>query len=153
MTKLRIGQVYSWQEMMDWASEYNIYWMRPPGVPAETHAHEGLDLCTAFDCNKDKTAAAFLCVYSNQYQTKWQCTYVVPDLRLPPLQYYSAVYWREEDEMCAVCILKAEDYWQAVEMALEDVKKWEGYVLWGNAVTFLDKAKIESGEVVYVGGG
>ena len=61
------------------------------------------------------------------------------------MEFYCIVYHNDSEYI--VSIVKSESHILAERKAEENVKLWEGFNVW--SVTWLDKAKIESGEVVF----
>lgn len=65
------------------------------------------------------------------------------------MEYYSLIYGNKEGD-CICSIVKAESHFAAERKANEDVKKWEGFHVY--SVNWLDKKRIDGGEVVFCGG-
>lgn len=62
------------------------------------------------------------------------------------MEFYCIVYYNGKSEYI-VSIVISESHILAERKAEENVSLWEGFSVWG--VTWLDKAKIEAGEVVF----
>lgn len=62
------------------------------------------------------------------------------------MEFYCIVYHNGKSEYIA-SIVKAESHIHAERKAGEDVKLWVGFSIW--SVTWLDKSRIEAGEVVF----
>lgn len=62
------------------------------------------------------------------------------------MEYYSVIYHNGKTEYIS-SIVKAESHFDAKRKAEEDVKDWDGFSVWN--VRWLDKKRIEAGEVVF----
>lgn len=80
--RLRKGQIYTWQEVMDWAGHHDLLFDHH-GDPDKWAGEAGLDLRVI-----QGERAAFLCAGLNDGGvTLWTCTYVHWEYALPPEDY------------------------------------------------------------------
>ena len=142
MNKLRKFQVYTWQEMTDWAKVHKLLFSP---IPDRWSGRQGLELHIV-----EGARAAFLCDGTNDGgETMWTCTYVHYEYALPPMHYYSILFWNEENRHAAVFITCADSHLSATTKAEEEVGRWKDYVVW--SVNLL--RSIETGEVIFLGCG
>lgn len=144
--RLRKGQVYPWQDVMNWVENALLEW-DTNGPPASLYGGVGFELHVAY--GDSGVEVAFLCASHHKDETEWTCTYVAPEYALPPLHYYSILLWNEK--VGDVFITMASGYDEARDKAEKEVLKWHGYMLW--SVKHIDCSSIEAGDVVHIGGG
>lgn len=64
------------------------------------------------------------------------------------MEYYAIVIHNADKDEDAVFVLKSRSYFDAEEAVNRELEKWTGFTPW--SITHLDKARIESGEMVCV---
>ena len=105
--KLRKGQVYTWQEVMDWVERHSPFGWSTEGPPLSLYGEVGVEIRAAYGDDYG-AVAAFLCASSHKIETEWTCTYVAPEYALPPLHYYSICLWNKDRNHTAVFLLRDE---------------------------------------------
>lgn len=148
--RLRKGQVYTWQEVMDWADEHaRIGWGSPQGEPLRYGGDAGRSMHVLPGEHDD--IACFMCVGTDGAETIWTCTYVAPEYALPPLHYYGILLWNGDEGLGEMFLTRATGHIEATDKANEEVLKWPGYMVWD--VKHIDPRPVEAGMVVHLGGG
>ena len=64
------------------------------------------------------------------------------------MEYYSVIYINKQGDT-VTGVVKAESHLEAERKAKDDVKAWDGFSVY--SVNWLDKKRIEDGEVVFCG--